>query len=118
MSAVDDLITALNASTKVNPATRAVLVQFLQAGAPVLNNLETSALQDLMSWLAGPQIPAPPAVDGLTGEQVVALLDVTAQQMDGLLEERVKQVAAARAAVSNLANTALSILIQALVSAL
>jgi hypothetical protein len=118
MSAVDDLSTSIGNSEKLDPASRALLVQFLQASAPILGSLETAALQDLLQWLSGSAMPPPPAVDALDAAQVVALLNVTSAEMEGTLAQRVQQVAAARAAVAGLANTALTVLVQALVNAL
>ena len=119
MSAFDELQSAIQSSTKLDAPTRQLLLQFLLAGAPVFQSLEQNTLATLLTWLAGtsPTEP-PPAVDQLNPAQVRALLDLTQSQMDGMLDERRKEVAAARAATAQLADAALALLTRLLIAAL
>lgn len=119
MTAFEELTTALRNSNKVPPPTRDLLLQFLAESAPAFASLESAALEALLRWLAGgdPAAP-PPAVDHLTTQQVRALLEVTHAQMEGVLEQRRAEIAAARAATARLGQAALTLLARLLLSAL
>jgi hypothetical protein len=118
MTALEQLSSSLRDSEKIDPATRDLLLQFLAAGAPVLQSLEASALRALMTWLAGSATAAPPAVNTLDTRQVLALLDLTQSQMDATVNDRREQSAAARAALEALGQSALALLARFLIAAL
>jgi hypothetical protein len=118
MTALDSLISVLQSSDKLDPGKKQLLLDFFQTAAPLLSNLESATLGELMTWLAGADVPPPTIVDSLTQAQVLALLTETHTEMEVQLQERLQQVAAARAAIGNLGNLALSLLIRTLLSVL
>ena len=118
MTALEELVAAVNDSTRLDAGTKAILIDFLDAAGPAAASLGPEALREFMVGLAGGALAPSALVDSLTQEQVVALLGQTESAMAGMLEGRAAQVAAARAAMQNLANAALGILARILVAAL
>jgi hypothetical protein len=119
MTAFEEITASIRDSNKLDATSRDLLLQFLAAGAPLFQSLETAALGTLMTWLAGSSaVPPPREVDQLSSKQILALLELTQVGMDAAVKERREELAAARAAVEGLGQAALSLLARLLIAAL
>ncbi len=117
MAVIDEILTAVNASTKLDTSTKSILAEFLQTAGPAIAALAPTEFNALIARFAnGDTLPAASA--DAAPHQIVTLLDATQQAMDTELQQRAAQTAATHAAVSALQNAAISILSKLVIAAL
>ena len=120
MSAMDDLVAAVEASSKMDAGTKQITTAFLRQAGPALGALLPEALHGVMEQLAGGNRAAAieTVASTLSQADMVAMLDETQRSMDGLVAAQDARRAAGAALVGALERAALSVVIKALISAL
>jgi hypothetical protein len=120
MSAIDEILAAVQASQKLDAATKTLVTSFLQAGGGAVAGLAPAVVRDLLAGLAGSgsaDATAAPAAE-MTGPQLAAAVSGAGEEMAALADERAKSAAASRAVIAALGEAALAVLAKAVVAAL
>lgn len=120
MSALDDLVGAVQGSEKIDAGTKGVITAFLQGAGPAMGVLAPEVLQELVQQLAGNNraVAVTTIADSLTQEQVVQLLDVAERGMAAAADAKAASQAAIASIVDALGQAALTAVTQAIVAAL
>jgi hypothetical protein len=120
MSWVDDLGQAVAASPKIDASMRDLLGTFLQSNRSTLEQLGP-ALGDAFFRTLSDQGPAAAweiVAQSLAPAQVVSMLEAAQRDMAALADARTAQADAARQLVNSIAETALLLIVRALLAAL
>jgi hypothetical protein len=120
MSWVDDLGQAIAASPKIDSSMRDLLATFVQTNRVTLEQLGPALGDAFFRTLTseGPSAAWETVAQSLTPAQVVALLQAAEHDMATLAAAHQAQNAAARALVNSIAQTALLLVVRALLAAL
>ena len=120
MSAVDDLVGAVQASEKIDAGTKVVITAFLQGAGPAMGVLAPEVLREMMFQLTGNNRSAAVTViaESLTQEQVVQLLGVTQQEMAAAADAKTASKTAVNAIFDAMGRAALMAVTQAILAAL
>ncbi len=114
MSVMDEIVQAVNGSTKLDATLKSVLTEFLQAVEPAIATLVPTELQALLAHFASGNTTAVAApLAGARAAQVVTLLDGTQQAMNDEVAAHTQEVAAKHAVIAAIQNAAVSILAEA-----
>lgn len=120
MSAVNDVIAAVQQSDKLNPEVKQLVTAFLQAGAPAIEGLESEAIADLMALLSGTVggTGTDLVTAGLDEHEVTEALTEDAAAMKEIADQRAAAAAQERATITALGDAALSVLAKAVIGVL
>ena len=120
MSALDELVGAVQGSEKIDAGTKVVITAFLQGAGPAMGTLTPEVLRNVMQQLTCNNREAAMAAiaDSLTQEQVVMLLGVTQRGMAAAADAKVSSKAAVNAIFDALNQAALTAVTRAIISAL
>ena len=119
MSWVDDITVAVGASTKLDDSMKQLLAAFLQSNRSTLEQLGPTLGDTFFRTLdaSGPRAAWDVVAQNLTPAQVTALLAATQQEMTALADAP-RAADGTRLLVEALAQTALGLLVRALLAAL
>ena len=120
MSVLDDLVAAVNGSTKLDATTKSAVSEFLQTAGPSLVTLAPVELQALLSGFAqgGVTTALQSVAATFTPAQVADALQTTEQAMDAEVATHAQTQAAAHAALAAVQNAAVAILSKLVIAAL
>ncbi|HVT83000.1 MAG TPA: hypothetical protein VHM90_20350, partial [Phycisphaerae bacterium] len=106
MGVVEQLVSAVQASQKMEQGKKEVVVGFLQAAGPTLEVLGSDGFSAVVESLAQGSTGAEAVAAQLSAAQVASLLEVTEQQMSVLAVAHGVEVKAAEAAIAQLESAA------------
>ncbi|MCL2640318.1 MAG: hypothetical protein FWD53_05690 [Phycisphaerales bacterium] len=120
MSALEELVEAVQGSEKIDAGAKAVIVAFLEGAGPAVGTLTPTVLRNVMQQLTYNNREAAMAsiTDSLTQEQVVLLLGVTQRGMAAAADAKVSSKAAVNAIFDAMSQAALTAVTRAIISAL
>ena len=118
MGVVDQLVSTVQASQKMDQGKKEVVVAFLQAAGPTLEALGSDGFSAVVASLAQGNTAAGAVAANLSAAQLASLLEVTEQQMNVLAAAHGAEVKAAQAAIAQLESAALMAVARAILGAI